>query len=219
MVSEADESPPCDLLAIIGETPRATTFLGEQRWPVRRLVALKLLKPDACSATAVARALSGAPAHPAIAPLLESGYISGRPYLMTAFLGGGTLTRRYSGAAAPTAARLKALAAVADALVFAHARGIAHGRLVPSNVLCGTPPFAVQIVDFECNGRKAAGAATNALVAEDVDGMLTLADLLLHGTPADGVVAVALGRLRRSAKTATEVREGFEQLQARLTHS
>ena len=47
LISGTEEAPPCELLSVIGETPRATTFLAEQTWPLRRLVAFKLFKDDA----------------------------------------------------------------------------------------------------------------------------------------------------------------------------
>ena len=180
MLVDAEDSPPCELLSIIGETPRAITFLGEQRWPVRRLVALKVLKTEGCSPDAVTRALRPLPAHPAIAPILESGYMGGRPYVMTAFLGGGPVTHRYAHVATTVAARVQALVSLMDAVRFAHAHGLAHGRLVASNLLCEAhAPFAVQILDFECNARKAeADVAIETLRREDVDAVLGLAEVL-----------------------------------------
>jgi hypothetical protein len=204
MLVDANESPPCELLSIIGETPRAITFLGEQRWPVRRLVALKVLKSEGCSPDAVARARRPLPSHPSIAAILESGYMGGRPYVMTAFLGGGAIINRFASIATSASARVVALLRIADALLFAHAQGLAHGRLVASNLLCEAhAPFAVHIVDFECNARKAAGDLSFEILArEDVDAVLALAQVL----------RVDVERLQRSATTALDLRRGFEQM-------
>ena len=220
VVCDAEDAPPCELLSIIGETPRAVTFLGEQRWPIRRLVALKVLKVEACSAVLPTRALGPAPAHPTIAPVLESGYMGGHPYTMTAFVGGGPVARRYAHAATTIAARLQALLAVTDALSFAHARGVPHGRLVSSNVLCEPQaPFAVRIVDFECNARKAGGTVPeNVLVQEDVGAVIVLADLLLNGT-GTSLPRDALDSLRQSTLSALDLYRQLEYLRSRVTPS
>jgi len=205
IVADAEDAPPCDLLSIIGETRRAITFLGEQRWPVRRLVAFKLLKVEACPEAVIARAMHPALTHPAVAPLLEGGYIGGRPYLMTPFLGGGPLRIRYARPAITMSQRIQALLALTDVLVIAHGRGLAHGRLTASNVLCETGALpAVRILDFDCNARKIEGDdSTEDLVRDDVEGLLTLADAL--GLP-------GLDRLRRAGVSTLDLRRQFERL-------
>jgi hypothetical protein len=149
LASGADEAPPCELLSIMGDSPRAMTFLGEQTWPVRRLVVLRILKEERLGfMPAVAR--RSVPRHPGIAPVLETGRLGGRPYVMTSYLAGGTLLTCYDRHRLGAAARIRALAGVAEALAAVHAIGMAHGRLGASNLLCEPrPPYAVHIVDFD----------------------------------------------------------------------
>ena len=216
----ADEAPPCELLSIMGDSPRAMTFLGEQTWPVRRLVALKLFK-DARLPYQRAAGQPIAPRHPAIAPVLEHGVLGERPYVMTSYLAGGTLPDCYDRHRLGARARISALIAVADGLSLAHAKGIVHGRLTASNLLCEPhPPFAVRILDFEPASPAPRGdAGLDALVRADVAGLADGAGALLRSSiahiPAWFDVTAARRRVT-SAKRATDVRRALESLAVQL---
>jgi hypothetical protein len=209
----ADEAPPCELLSIIGDSRRATTFLGEQTWPVRRLVALKLFKAQLPQGADAAPLL---PRHPAIAPVLENGLLGGRPYLMTSYLAGGTLPECYDRHRLGARARISALIVIAEALSAAHAHGVAHGRLTASNLLCEPqPPFAVRIVDFEPATRARPGDAEfDVLRRADVAGVVDVAGTLLRSSfaevPAEVDVATELRRVR-SRETSADLRDALER--------
>ena len=218
--SGADESPPCDLLSIMGETARAMTFLGEQTWPVRRLVAFKVFKDERfCRLRPAAPAV---PPHPNIAAVLESGRLGGRPYVMTGYFAGGPVTSCYDRHRLDAGARMAALLAVADALAFAHAHGTGHGRITVSNVLCEPrPPFAVHVVDFPCGHPAGEGEpGVEARIRADLDGLVQLADLLLRSPFA--LIAGGfdlpghMQRLRLSARSAVDVRTALAELAAAI---
>lgn len=214
----ADEAPPCELLSIMGDSSRATTFLGEQTWPVRRLVALKLFKDARLSPSAPSRI----PRHPNIAPVLETGLLGGRHYMMTAYLAGGMLPTCYDRHRLGADARMVALVAIANALAVAHAKGVVHGRLTAANLLCEPHvPFAVQIVDFDAvSPAPSDDGAWDALIRADLAALVVVAGTLLRSPLAQVPAAVDLTtELRRvaSARRAADMRSDLEGLAARLT--
>ena len=213
LIVGADESAPCELLSVIGETSGSVTFLGQQTWPVDRFVAFKLLKEDAACALAQP-APAAALRHPHISAVLERGRIGSRAYIMTPYLGGGSLPVCCDRHGALPAARVAALLAVADAVSHAHARGLGHGHLVAANVLCeSASSCAPLIVDFLCNSRRHGDATlTPALARADVDGFLGLAEVVLSGSLPDGTRSAALQRLRRS-RSIYEVHDQLTEFQ------
>jgi hypothetical protein len=203
----ADEAPPCELLSLIGETSRAVTFLGEQTWPVRRLVAFKLFKADVyCRPGHLARDVI-APSSPIITAVAETGRIGDRPYVVTPYIAGGTLPQCYDRHRRGLAVRLAALQTIAEALVRAHAHGTAHGHLVPTNVLCEPrAPFVARIVDFECNAGKVHATPLDGLIQDDVERLVDLAELVLQGPYAEGADVHRVRQRLRLARSADDVR-------------
>lgn len=199
-----DDSAPCELLSVIGETAWAVTFLGQQTWPVERLVAFKVFKHGAASAVA-----EFVPQvhlrHPHINPVLERGRMGARVYIMSPYLAGGSLPSCSIRHHASAAIRVSAMLAVTEALIFAHARGIGHGHVVPANVLCeAASPGTPKIVDFLGGSRgEPAPTLTPALVRADLDGLVGLAEALLPG------------HLRKSQDIA-DFAQQLEELQASL---
>ena len=215
----ADEAPPCELLSIMGESPRAMTFLGEQTWPVRRLVVLKVFT-DARLWPMSPSPQRPIPHHPTIAPVLETGLLGGRPYMMTAYLGGGPLSQCYDRHRLGAVARMDALVAIADAMAAAHAKGTVHGRLTASNLLCEPhPPFAVRIVDFDLALRASSDEEFEELTRADLAALVGVAGALLRSSiaqvPARVDMTAELRRLR-SAQRSTDMRSALESLAAQL---
>jgi tRNA A-37 threonylcarbamoyl transferase component Bud32/Tol biopolymer transport system component len=131
-------------------------YLAEQQQPVRRRVALKLLKwgldPRATTARLEAeRQALASLSHPGVARLYEAGTAEdGRPYFAMEHVEGGPLTRRCDELALPIERRLRLFQAVCEAVEHAHRRGIVHRDLKPSNILLGgdVDAPAVKVIDF-----------------------------------------------------------------------
>lgn len=216
----AEEAPPCELLSIIGDSARAITFLGEQTWPVRRLVAFKLSKDHLW--TGDAGTGPGVPRHPSIAPVLESGRLGQRQYVMTEYFGGGELPKCYDRHRLNAASRLDALLDIADAIAVTHTSGMVHGSLTAPNLVCEPgPAFRVRLVDFDGAGALSRAEATfERLTRADLDGILTMADTLLQSpvgqVPTSIDLPAELRRLRMSAQSARDLHQALAALAAKL---
>jgi serine/threonine-protein kinase len=106
-----------------------------------RPVALKLLAPDlACQPAVVSRlrreAVSAARLHhPNIAILYEFGEADGAPYLAMEYVPGAPLRQLLEAGPPPVERALSILAQIAEALDYAHAMGVVHRDVKPSNIL------------------------------------------------------------------------------------
>lgn len=149
----APEPPPAPLsqperigayriLRPLGFGGMGVVYLAEQDSP-RRQVALKLLRLDTASPTQVQRfeqeaELLGRLAHPGIARVYEAGWTETetgrRPFFAMEFVEGRPLTEYAAERALDLAARLKLVSQVAEAVHYAHGRGVVHRDLKPSNV-------------------------------------------------------------------------------------
>lgn len=129
------------LLQELGEGGFGIVYLAEQTEPVRRRVALKILKPGMDTKEVVARfeverqalALMN---HPHIARVLDGGATSeGRPYFVMELVKGQPITDYCKENSLDTRQRLQLFVAVAQAVQHAHHKGIIHRDIKPSNVL------------------------------------------------------------------------------------
>lgn len=217
ILSGADDCPPCELLSLVGETSRAVTFLGEQTWPVRRLVAFKLFKADGFCPVTHPGPTIGIPFSPIIAGVVEWGRIGERPYAVTPYIGGGPLPQRFDRHRIGLAARTAALTTVADAVAQAHTQGIAHGHLVPANILCDPrAPFGIHIVDLECNAGKCSASTPDALMQDDVGRLIELVESMVHTTSTHAGEVNRMRQRLRSVRSAADVRGALEELHARM---
>jgi serine/threonine protein kinase len=140
----------------IGDGGVGMVFLAEQIGPVRRRVALKIIKPGMDSREVVARFRAEEQAlalmeHPNIARAFDAGVTpAGRPYFVMEFVAGEPLTRFCDARALPPEARLELFATVCRAVQHAHSKGVIHRDLKPSNILValeeGRP--VPKIIDF-----------------------------------------------------------------------
>jgi serine/threonine protein kinase/tetratricopeptide (TPR) repeat protein len=147
---------PYRLLEQIGEGGMGLVFVAEQQRPVRRQVALKVIKPGMDTRQVIARFEAEQQAlalmdHPNIAKVLDGGETaSGRPYFVMELVKGQPITDYCDANRAPVRERLELFVQVCQAVQHAHQRGIIHRDLKPSNVLVvsneGTP--LVQVIDF-----------------------------------------------------------------------
>ncbi len=134
---------PYKLLQPIGEGGMGTVFMAEQTRPVKRLVALKLIKAGMDSRQVLARFDAERQAlalmdHPNIAKVLDAGATDlGRPYFVMELVKGIPITRFCDERRLSPRERLELFIPVCQAVQHAHQKGIIHRDLKPSNVLVG----------------------------------------------------------------------------------
>jgi serine/threonine protein kinase/tetratricopeptide (TPR) repeat protein len=144
------------LLEQIGEGGFGVVFMAEQQQPIRRKVALKILKPGMDTKQVIARfeveqQVLALMDHPNIAKVLEAGQTSnGRPYFVMDLVKGVAITDFCDQNQLTPKERLDLFVHVCQAVQHAHHKGIIHRDIKPSNVLVtlhdGTP--LVKVIDF-----------------------------------------------------------------------
>ncbi len=144
------------LLEVIGEGGFGVVFMAEQQQPLRRKVALKVLKPGMDSAQVIARFEQERQAlalmdHPHIAKVHDAGQTSsGRPFFVMELVKGLPITDFCDQTQLTSRERLELFVHVCQAVQHAHQKGIIHRDLKPGNVLVtlqdGNP--LVKVIDF-----------------------------------------------------------------------
>ena len=147
---------PYKLLQQIGEGGMGTVWMAEQIEPVRRMVALKIIKPGMDSSQVIARFEAERQAlavmdHPNIAKVFDAGTSdAGRPYFVMELVKGTPITTYCDEHRLALRERLGLFVAICQALQHAHQKGIIHRDIKPSNVLVapydGHP--VVKVIDF-----------------------------------------------------------------------
>ena len=132
---------PYKLLQQIGEGGFGVVFMAEQEKPVRRVVALKIIKAGMDSSQVIARFESERQAlalmdHPNIAKVLDAGTTEqGRPYFVMELVKGVPITEFCDKNHMPAEGRLKLFINVCHAIQHAHHKGVIHRDVKPSNVM------------------------------------------------------------------------------------
>jgi serine/threonine protein kinase/tetratricopeptide (TPR) repeat protein len=147
---------PYKLLEQIGEGGFGAVFMAEQIEPVRRRVALKVLKPGMDSRQVVARFEAERQAlalmdHPNIARVLDGGQTAaGRPFFVMELVRGVPITQFCDHERLGVRERLILFADVCRAVQHAHQKGVIHRDLKPSNVLVTRHDdrAVVKVIDF-----------------------------------------------------------------------
>ncbi len=147
---------PYKLIEQIGEGGMGTVWMAQQAEPVKRVVAVKLIKAGMDSKQVIARFDAERQAlalmdHPNIARVLEAGMTSaGRPYFVMDLVKGVPITRYCDEHHLTPRQRLELFIPVCQAIQHAHQKGIIHRDLKPSNVLValydGKP--VPKVIDF-----------------------------------------------------------------------
>ena len=147
---------PYKLMEQIGEGGMGLVFVAEQQQPVRRKVALKVIKPGMDTRAVVARFEAERQAlalmdHPNIAQVHDGGVtLSGRPYFVMELVKGLPITQFCDDHRLATRERLELFLDVCAAVQHAHHKGIIHRDIKPTNVMVvshdGKP--VVKVIDF-----------------------------------------------------------------------
>ncbi|HUC74720.1 MAG TPA: serine/threonine-protein kinase, partial [Vicinamibacterales bacterium] len=155
-VAGAETIGPYRLLTRVGEGGMGEVWLAEQTRPLRRQVALKIIKAGMDTAYVVSRFEAERQAlammdHPAIAKVFDAGVTpKGRPYFVLEYVRGEPITTYCARQRLSTDDRLDLFLQVCDGVQHAHQKGIIHRDLKPSNILVtlldGRP--VPKIIDF-----------------------------------------------------------------------
>ena len=140
----------------LGEGGMGSVYLAEQREPIRRRVALKVVKLGMDTAQVLSRFDNERQAlammdHPNIAQIFDAGATPrGRPYFVMEYIEGAPITQYSDRRRLITGERLALFLAVCRAVQHAHQKGVIHRDLKPSNVLVmehdGVP--VPKVIDF-----------------------------------------------------------------------
>src|SRR6266498_93911 len=173
------------LLQQIGEGGCGVVYMAEQEAPVRRRVALKIIKPGMDTKSVIARFEAERQAlalmdHPNIAKVFDAGATElGRPYFVMELVRGVKITEYCDQHSLTTDDRLKLFVQVCQAVQHAHQRGSIHRDIKPSNILVTQSLEGVatpMVIDFGV-----AKATTDQPLADKT--VFTAFEMLI-GTPA-----------------------------------
>jgi non-specific serine/threonine protein kinase/serine/threonine-protein kinase len=147
---------PYRLLELIGEGGMGEVWLAEQKQPVRRRVAIKLIKAGMDTREVVTRFESERQAlalmdHPAIAKVFDAGStLRGRPYIAMEYVAGIPITTYCDKHKLTVRQRMELFIPVCEGVQHAHQKAVIHRDLKPSNILVtaidGKP--MPRIIDF-----------------------------------------------------------------------
>ncbi|GAF69959.1 unnamed protein product, partial [marine sediment metagenome] len=147
---------PYKLLSILGEGGFGIVYLAERQRPVKRRVALKVIKPGMDTKQVIARFEAERQAlalleHPNIAHVFNAGTTdAGRPYFVMEYVKGIPITEHCDRHKLTIEERLKLFLRVCEAVQHAHQKGIIHRDIKPSNIqVCIEGEKAVpKVIDF-----------------------------------------------------------------------
>ncbi len=147
------------IIELLGEGGMGAVYKAEQRSPIERIVALKLIKLGMDSRQIISRFESERQAlawmdHPNVARVLDAGTdpVTGRPYFVREYVSGQPITRFCDEQVLTITRRLELFRQVCDAIAHAHQKMIVHRDLKPSNILVtssdGAEHAQVKVIDF-----------------------------------------------------------------------
>jgi serine/threonine protein kinase/Tol biopolymer transport system component len=139
-VAPGSQIGPYKLLSILGEGGFGVVYLAERQRPVKRRVALKVIKPGMDTKQVIARFEAERQAlalleHPNIAHVFNAGTTdAGRPYFVMEYVKGVPITEHCDRHKLTIEERLNLFLQVCEAVQYAHQKGIIHRDIKPSNV-------------------------------------------------------------------------------------
>lgn len=164
---------PYRLVSRLGEGGGGVVYEAEQEQPIRRRVAVKIIRMDVENRSALARfdverqaiALMD---HPNIAKVFDAGTTpAGKPYFAMELVTGEPITRYCNRHKLDCTARLELFVQVCNAIQHAHQKGIIHRDIKPSNVIVTRQDgeHVPKIIDFGI--AKSVGGTAEAITAHD----------------------------------------------------
>lgn len=178
-----DQIGPYRLTSELGEGGCGIAYLAEQVTPVRREVAVKIIKPGMDTRAVIARFEAERQAlalmdHPNVARVFDAGATNeGRPYFVMELVRGIRITEYCDQGRLTISERLSLFIQVCQAIQHAHQKGIIHRDVKPSNVLVtmhdGSP--IAKVIDFGI-AKATQGRLTDQTLHTEVDQIM--------GTPA-----------------------------------
>jgi serine/threonine-protein kinase len=132
---------PYEIREVLGEGGMGVVYLAEQREPVRRQVALKVIKPGMDTRQVISRFEAERQAlavmdHPNIAKVFDGGATEdGRPYFVMELVRGAPITQHCNQNKLTIRERLALFLPICQAVQHAHQKGVIHRDLKPSNII------------------------------------------------------------------------------------
>ena len=128
------------LVRSLGEGGMGIVYLAEQEHPIKRQVALKVIKPGMDTKAVIARIEAERQAlalldHPNIARVYDAGTTAGRPYFAMEYVKGVPIIEHCDQQKLTIEQRLQLFLGVCEAIQHAHQKGIIHRDIKPSNIL------------------------------------------------------------------------------------
>ena len=130
-------------------------WLAEQKDPVQREVAVKVIRPDGVTPEAISRFMRERQAmammeHDNIAKVYEAGAIEGTPYLAMEYISGQTITKHVKSKNLSLRQRIELFIPVCRAVHHAHQKEVVHRDLKPSNILVADRDgvAVAKVIDF-----------------------------------------------------------------------
>ena len=155
LAAPGDTIGPYKLLQRIGEGGMGVVYMAEQRKPVKRRVAIKIIKPGMDSKQVMARFEAERQAlammdHPNIAKVFDAGSESGIPFFVMELVKGTPITTYCDEHTLSAPERMQLFVDVCMAVQHAHQKGVIHRDLKPSNVLVAKYDDrpVVKVIDF-----------------------------------------------------------------------
>src|ERR1700749_2343055 len=139
--SETERSiGPYRLVRLLGEGGMGEVWLAEEKEPIHRAVAVKLIKTGIDTKTVIARFEAERQAlalmdHPNIARVFDGGLHNGRPFFVMELVKGVPMTEYCDARRLTPRERLELFVPVCQAIQHAHQKGVIHRDIKPSNVL------------------------------------------------------------------------------------
>jgi serine/threonine protein kinase/Flp pilus assembly protein TadD len=170
------------LVSVLGEGGMGIVYLAQQHHPMKRQVAVKIIKPGMDSKRVIARFEAERQAlalldHPNIAHIYDAGTTeAGRPYFVMEFVKGLPITEHCDRHKLTIKERLRLFQQVCQAVQHAHQKGIIHRDIKPSNILVSlqADQSVPKIIDF---------GVAKALAQPLTERTLATEDSQLLGTP------------------------------------